>query len=356
MNSKYFYHDMPLFGLDIGSSTIKVMQISKDNKKYEIQGYGICEFNESATNDGVIIDHKLLAESAVKLFKDELVGEIDTRRVAISVPATKTYTRTIELPLIKDDEVPDAVRIEAEQYIPMSIDELYLDHSIISRTEDTIEVLAVATPKKIIDSRIELCRILDLEPIAFDTTILSAARLFERQEENSDIPAVLVDFGSVSTEITVYDKTIIVTGTIMGGGDVFTENIAKELSVSREEAHIIKTKYGMGRSQKQAQVLKAIEPVVNQLGKEIQRMIRYHEERSGAKEKIGQIITMGGGANLPGLSDYFTNMLRLPVRTCDPLSNFDYGKLKPPSNLERSIYATSAGLALIQPTELFKND
>lgn len=356
MNKKYFYHDMPIFGLDIGSSTIKVMQITKTDKNFRIDGYGICEFDEKATNDGIITDHKIIAEEAFKLFKDNIIGEISTRRVAISVPATKTYTRTIQLPLIKDDEIPEAVKIEAEQYIPMSIDELYLDHSVINRTEETLEILAVATPKKIVDSRIELCRILDLEPIAFDTTILSAARLFERQDENKDIPAVLVDFGSVSTEITVYDKTIVVTGTIMGGGDVFTQNIANELKVGLDEAHIIKTKYGMGRSQKQAQVLKAIEPVVNQLGKEIQRMIRYHEERSGSKEKIGQIITMGGGANLPGLSDYFTNLLRLPVRTCDPLSSFDYGKLKPPSNLERSIYATSAGLALIQPTEIFKND
>lgn len=352
-NKSYFYKDKPLFGLDIGFSTMKVMQSEPGTKQRTIVGYGVGGFDSNAVKEGVIIDFKSMADSAKKLFEQNIVGEINTRRVALSVPASKTYTRTINLPPIKDDEIADAVRLEAEQYIPIPLDDLYLDYLVIENTDKGIELLAVAAPKKIIDSQIKLALILGLEPIGFDTSILAAARLFQRQDDHSEIPAVLVDFGSTSTDITVHDKSVIVTSTIPRGGDVFTEAISKALNISNEEAHVVKSKYGIGKSKKQTVILNALKPSVDQLAKEIQRMIRYHEERSVSKEKIGQIIAMGGGANMPGLSDYLTNAIRLPVRTCQPLQNFHLGKLRPPSALEKSIYVTVAGLSLINPEELF---
>lgn len=82
-------------------------------------------------------------------------------------------------------------------------------------------------------------------------------------------------------------------------------------------------------------------------------MIRYYEERSNTKSKIGQVVTMGGGANMPGLSEHLTNLLRLPVRMCDPWQNLDFAGLQPPNNTEKSMYVTVAGLALAKPKEIF---
>lgn len=82
-------------------------------------------------------------------------------------------------------------------------------------------------------------------------------------------------------------------------------------------------------------------------------MIRYYEERSASKSKIGQVITMGGGANMPGLSEHLTEALRMPVRLCDPWGSLDFSKLQPPSSVEKSMYVTVGGLSLIQPEELF---
>ncbi len=351
--SGLFYTDKPLFGLDLGFSTIKVMQLEQTSKGHNLVGYGVGGFNNTATKDGMILDYEVIARAATQLFEHGITGHINTRRVALSVPASKTYTRTINLPVIQDSEIEEAVRLEAEQYIPMPLSELYLDHLVIQRNEEGIEVLAVATPRKIVDSHIKLARLLGLEPVGFDTSILAAARVFEKQDEHNDIPAVLVDFGSISADITVHDKTVIVTGTSPQGGDSFTEQIAKALGVSHEEAHIIKTKYGIGKSRKQAEILASIKPSLDQLAKEIQRMIRYHEERSGSEQKIGQIVSMGGGANMPGLSEYLTDTIRLPVRTCEPWKNLKSHHIKPPSSLEKSLYVTVAGLALIHPRELF---
>ena len=349
----YYYKDKPLFGLDIGFSSIKAMQTENHGGEHHVIGYGIGAFEAGAVKDGVIIDHERVAAAAVELFDKGLVGEINTKRVAIAIPTTRTFTRTMNLPPIKDDELAEAVRLEAEQFIPMPIDELYMDHVVIQRNDKGVELLSVAAPKKVIDSYLEFTRLIGLEAVAFDASILAAGRLFEKQDDHNDIPAVLIDFGSVSADITVHDRKVIVTGTIPQGGDTFTEMIAKKLRVSREEAHVIKTKYGLGKSKKQTEIIEVLKPSMDQIAKEIRRMIRYHEDRSDSKQKIEQIVTMGGGANMPGLSDYLTNILRLPVRTSNPWQNLKVHKLQPPGAHEKSMYVTVAGLSMIEPKELF---
>ncbi len=351
MNKSYFYHDKPLFGLDIGYSTIKVMQLEWKNNQSTVTGYGVSNFNPDALKDGVIVDIEALAKSAKELFDKNIIGEITTRSVALGIPAMRTFNRIIKLPRLSTKELEEAVRMEAEQYIPVPVDELYMDYLVINRTDKEVELLAVAVPKKIIDSYVLLCRLIGLEPVAMETTIAATARLFVHTDL-SDVPTVLIDFGSVSSDITVFDKNIIVTGTVAGGGDSFTTLIAEQLHVTREEAHVIKVKYGLSYSKKQKEITEALSPTLEQALKEIRRMIRYYEERYGDDRKIKQLVTMGGGANMPGLSDYMTNALRMPVRMSDPWHHVGFSKLQPPSDVERSMYVTAAGLALVNPKEI----
>lgn len=353
-NNKYLYKDKPIFGLDIGFSSVKVMQLEKTSPKTRrIVGYGIGSFDSKAVKDGVVVDYESLASAIKEMFQKNIIGEITTKRVALSIPAILTYTHSIVLPIIKDSELKEAVELESEQYIPLPSQDLYLDYEIVNRTSKNLEILVVAVPRKIADSYMALVDILGLEAISFDTSISSSGRLFKTLETSNDIPSVLIDFGSISADITIFDKTNIVSGTIPAGGDTFTNIIAKKLGVSSEEAHVIKTKYGISKSKKQAEILEIMQPELDQLVREVKRMMRYYAERTESKGKIGQVITMGGGANMPGLSDHLTNVLRLPVRTYDPWQSFDLHKLPSPTQDEKSVYATVAGLCLIEPSELF---
>ncbi len=193
-----------------------------------------------------------------------------------------------------------------------------------------------------------------LEIIGIESTIGAASRLFP-QAEASEVPTVLIDFGSLSSDVTIYDGALIVTSTVPGGGDSFTSLIANSLNVTSQEAHVIKTKYGLGASKKQKEIITALSPLLEQLVKEIRRMIRYYEERGSADKKISQVVTMGGGANMPGLSEYLTNALRVAVRMCDPWQNLDFSNLQPPNNIEKSMYVTVAGSALTDPKQVFKS-
>src|SRR5206468_3406982 len=132
-------------------------------------------------------------------------------------------------------------------------------------------------------------------------------------DQQSDIPSLIIDFGSLTADISVVDKTILATSTVSAGGLVFTEAIRNKLQITQEEAGDIKTKYGLGVSVVQKDVAKALEPALEKLVTETRRVQRYYEERYGPNKHVGQIVILGGGANMPGLGDYLTDVLKVPT-------------------------------------------
>ncbi len=352
MDKTYFYKDKPLFGLDVGFSSIKVMQIEWPKKRPLIKGYGIGEFDPACIKNGVIVNHEVLANAVLELFKTSLTGHIDSRRVAMTIPVSKTYNRPVKMPKLNTKELDDAIQLEAERYIPMPLSELYVDYSVVSQSEKDMDVFMVAAPRRLVDSYMDLAKLLNLDVVAIETTIAAGTRVLVKADR-SDVPTILIDFGARSVDISIFDNALIVTGTVPGGSDDFTSRIAEKLNVSSAEAFNIKTEFGIDPSKKQAEITESVTPILTELLKEIRRVLRYYESRYSNNRKIGQIVTMGGGANMPGLSEYMTNALRLPVRMSDPWQIIKFGKLPPPNEIHKSMFITVAGSSLTQPKEIF---
>lgn len=354
-----FFHDKPLFGLDIGHGSLKVMQLNEQSSNTaaksghpQVIGYGFTTFDKAAQEDGVIVQPEIIAKAALDLFQHHLIGDITTRRVALAIPAYRTFTRSLQLPKLKAKELHEAVELEAEQYISLPLEDLYLDYEITKETVDATELFVVAVPKNIVNSYLELAEIMGLETVLIEPTLSSSGRLF-KIDDASDVPTVIIDFGSLSCDVSIFDAHTLVTGTVQGGGENFTTAIKERLKVTPAEAQMIKTRYGLGASKKQAQIKEALQPTLDELVKEIRRMMRYYEERYGTERPISQVITLGGGANMPGLSEYLTNVLRLAVRHTNPWQYFNYKGLQPPSDADKPMYATVAGLSLTVPKEVF---
>ena len=190
---------------------------------------------------------------------------------------------------------------------------------------------------------------LGLEVSLIESNISAVTRMV-RQAEAHDVTTLIVDFGSTACDLSVYDgSTIRITSTVDCSGDAITKLIAEKLKLTEQQAHSIKTRYGLEVSKKQAAILDAVNPELNKLTNEIRKVIRYFNERSEGKDAIGQIIVLGGGANLPGLSGYITDKSRLPARLCAPWNNLSFGKLQPPHELETTLYTTAGGLSLVTP-------
>lgn len=353
-----FSRDQSLFGLDIGHSNIKVMQLQATRGKApKVVGYGISSSYPTDTiAKGVIVNFNRLTSVLQDLFKERLTGTISTRRVACSVPTSHTFSRPMKLPAINDDEIAEAVQLEVEQYIPIPAEKLYIDYDIFKRSKDGIELLTVATPKNIIDSYLQFLKSLKLDAVAFEPSMNAASRLFGLADAAASQPTILIDLGSVAVDIAVFDQAMfVVNSSVTGGGETITGLIARQLGVSLAEAETIKIKYGISYSDKLRNISGALGPLLDTLVREIRKVIRYYDDRSGqSQRKITQIITMGGGANLQGLNEYLSKELNLPVRLLSPWSKLDLGSLPKPVQNEQSMYMTVAGQASLSSREIFR--
>ncbi len=356
MGADNFFHDEPIFGLDIGHNTIKVMQLElRAGEKPKVLGYGMGKFPAVSILNGVVANYDAISKAMYELFKTHLVGSIYTHRVACSLPTSHTFSRLMKIPVMDDEDIKEAIRVEAEQYIPMPIDNLYIDHEISQRDETGIEILVVATPKSIVDSYIKLFQALELEPIALEPSMNATSRVFAIADASHTEPSILIDFGAVAIDLAVFDKTMIVNSTLPGGSELMTKLIGQKFEVGEDEAYQIKSKYGIGVSEKQHQVEEAIQPMLNILVKEVRKIMRYYNERVGkSNREIAHIVTSGGGATMPGLNQFLSKQLGLPAKTLDPWQNLDFGNLKTPSELHKSAYITVAGEAILDPEEIYQ--
>lgn len=348
-------HDEPLFGLDIGHSNIKAMQMEVPaGKNPRVLGYGFADYPANSMANGVIVNYTDLSHALYKLFTENLVGAINSRRVACTIPTSRTFSRALKLPNMDSSQISEAVHLEAEQYIPVSPDNLYIDYEITSQDDNGIEVLMVATPKNIVDSYVKLLQAVGLEPIALEPTMSASSRLFALADPSHGAPSLLIDFGSISVDMAAIDKTMFVNSTVAGGSDTINDLISKKLGITIEEAYRLKNTYGISAGVKQQAILSAVAPMLENLTREAKKIIRYYNERTApAHRQIVQIITIGGGATTPGLNQYLSSELGLPARMLDPWHSIDFAELKPPSEVERSMFITVAGEAILQPKEVY---
>lgn len=349
-----FYKKQPLFGFDIGNGSIKVVQLNCKNKKVYLEGYGTTHFDTVAMKDGEIVDFEIVAKASNKLFNEGLTGSISTRDIAVSLPVTNSFSRVISLPAMDEKDVLDAVKLEAEQYIPVPLDELYIDFSKLEKISDTEqEYLVTAAPKRVIDSYMSLFEVLGLRPVVMEPSILSVTRTVQNAEDSS-YPTLVIDCGSTNSDLIVYDKkSVVVTGTVKFGGNTITKALMNSMGLTEVQANTVKSRYGLEVSKKQKEIMEALDVPLKNLTTEIRKIIRYYEDRGKSDEsKVEQIIILGGGANLPGFSTYLTSSLRIATRLCSIWQNVEFDGLQPPNQLDTSMYATAVGLSLISPGEI----
>lgn len=346
MKTPLFYRKKPIFGIDIGQSTVKVVQIGRDKSYPRVTGYGYADFDPNAIDNGVIVDPDAVKQSLQPLLKNIVIGELTTDRVTASIPMAYIYSRILELSGIEEDDLSEAVQLEAQQYIPLDNDEVYLDYTILERSDDEkIRVFMIAAPKTIVDSYLNLFSSVGLEVHSTEPSVLSIVRAINNSYTDKK-PKIVIDFGSRSSDLAIYDKHIRLTSTVSTGGDHITDAISETLGVEQEKAQEIKTRYGISKSQWQEQLAPALTPILTTLAEEVQKMLRYHHEHGDTDSAIEQVVIVGGGANLPGLENFIARLSGLSVATANPWDNMYIKPLQPPHRLETTLYTTAVGLAL----------
>lgn len=363
-----FYRDKPMFGVDIGHNNIKVVQVdSKSNGKRIVKAFGSMELPNEIISGGTVVDPPVVAKELITLLQHSVKGSITSRRAVGSLPSRYTYNRNFYFPKLKAEELKDAIYLEIEQSVPIPSADLIVAYDVFDMsnrldqngkpvpiTEDQhFEVIVTAAPRQLIESYSRIFDEAGLELCAIETSIQSLNRLIGIADDKSSI-TLLMDIGVYSIDMGVVDSEVRVATVVDGGSHGFTQQIAKQCNVSIKAADIIKFKHGLNPGPYQEPVTAALKPQLDNLVKEVNKIMRFYKERSGSRGGVKQIITTGGGASMPGLSEYLINSMRMPVRMCNVWENMQFGKLKKPGLYSNSSFATATGLALIRPKDIYK--
>jgi len=320
-----------------------------------VTAYGSIDVDPMELQKSFDSDGKYLTEQLQLLLTKNTFGKLHTDHVVVSMPTARTYSRSITLPSdLNGKVIDDAVRIEAEQYIPIPMSQLYIDYEVTNHDASSISALLCAVPQRLVDVCVISCAALGLKVVMVEAGMSAVARLL-KQTENGGLATIIVDIGSSSTDVAILDEgSIRVTGGVPVGGNTFTLDISNRMKVPLETAHQLKVLNGINKSPQQAGIKHALDPSLKRIVAEIKKIIRYYQERVTTAHKIEQIIIVGGGSTVPGLGDYFTDSLVLAARVASPWQVLNFGKLPQPAKQFKARYITAAGLATVDPKEIWK--
>lgn len=347
MKQPLIYKPAPTFGLDVGSHTVKLVQLAGSAKQPHMVGYGYAPFPPDSIVEGIISDPELVANAIKQVIAQPKGGKISARRTVLSVPASKVFTRTLVLPpKMSNEELGQAVSYEAEQYVPVPINDLYLDfEKVTNRSDDKdVSVLVVAAPRAIIDSYIKLFDFLDVEVDAIETGLSAITRAMI-SANHPDQAALVVDFGTAAADVAIYENGMRITGTFNAGGDDLTQTLVKQLGITTEQANEIKYKFGLKSSGLQPKILEALKPQLSTVTSEIKKILKYYQDRGESKTKIETMILTGGTSAMPGLIDYLYKELGVPAIIGDPWLGLNSKYVGTVNKLEAPMYTTAIGLA-----------
>jgi type IV pilus assembly protein PilM len=343
------------FGLDISDLSLKLVKLKKEKKSYQISAFSEIFLPKGIIKRGEIKRPKALAEHIRKLI--EQAKGVKTKYVIASLPEEKSFVQVIPMPKMSEEEVKKAVRYEAENYIPFSIDKVYLDCQIVSPIKnqlDRLDVLIAALPKTTVNPYLQALKGAGLTPLALEIESQSISRALIKNH-TSLVPCLLMDIGATRTTFIIFaGRSLRFTSSIPIASSLFTNAISRTLGVSFQKANELKIKHGLkGKTKKGKEVFDALIPILTDLKEQVKRYIEYyrthadHEHIPPNGSSIKKIILCGGGANLKGITDFLQEELKIPVEMGNPLINLSLKRTESPISKEDLLRFTVAiGLAL----------
>jgi len=348
------------FGLDFSDSSLKIIRLEKKRGGLRLVSFGETFISPGVIKNGEIKNKEILVKTIKRAISDVRGEKIETRYVNVSLPEEKAFLEVIQMPRILEEDLKSAVVYEAENHIPMPIEEVCLDSQIVpalSNHLDHQDVLIAALPKKIIYSYVECLKEAGLEPIALEVESLAASRALVKNEI-STYPVLMIDFGATRTSFAIFSGySVRFTFSLPFFPQKLTEDVARTMKIDLVKAERLKLKYGLDsrKSKEGEEVCCALSNSSAELIEQIKEHLDYyythifHEHLPGKERDIKKVLLYGGGANLKGLDDFLSRELTLPVEFANPWINILSENKKDKAGFfqEESLkYVTALGLAL----------
>lgn len=312
-----------LLGLDIGTSSIKAVELSQDGDAYTVSGFGQMDVVPDVPPKDII---------------KELLGNfpIRSRRTCTSVSGRSVIVRYVSMPEMSHNDLQSAIRFEADKYIPFEVDEVVLDCQRIEEgaaaapkegaETPEMKVLLVAVKRSLIDDHVVTLQEAGLTPEIIDVDSFALGNAFEfrdilspRVEEKEKVVA-LIDIGANKTNINIKrGRTSYFTREIYLAGNDFTDAISKRLGLEMADAEALKRDPG----ERIGELMEAVSPTIEDLGNEVHLSFDYFENQYDAE--VEEVYLSGGGARFPQLEETFARIFDRKTALWDPTENLEIG-------------------------------
>lgn len=269
----------PIFGLDIGYQTLKVMQLTSDRPGARVSGAAEIAIDPKTLTKEGIKDKNKVAEAIHRAMQNAKPHPITAKMVSSALPESLVFTKSIDLPKMSEEEINKNIPFQAGEFFPIPPSEMYMDWQIVGDLpgKNQVDVLVVAAPKVIVNSFAEVIKLAGLELSSLETKPVADVRALVLPSDPG--PYLIIDIGAKTSSILCFDQqTIKMTSTVSAGGDDFTTNF---------------------------------QPNIDNLASEVVHLVKYYQNRIGQATIFRKIILAGGGANVPHAAEALEKATRV---------------------------------------------
>ncbi len=312
-------------GLDISSTSVKLLELSTSKKGYKVISYVVEPLPANTVSEKTLQDVEVVGEAIRRAMKR---ADTRTKSAAVAVPSAMVITKIVTMPSnLRDHEMEAQIHLESDQYIPYPLEEINLDFQVLGENAedpDLVDVLLAASRSENVEDRTAAAEIggltvevVDVEPYTMETAI----GLLEHQiiDAGEDKTVAIIDIGATMTSLTVLrDKKIIYTREQPFGGKQLTEEIMRRYGLSYEDAGRVKRTGGLPENY-EPEVLEPFKQLVIQ---QVNRYLQFFF--SGDKnDYVDQIILAGGSATIPGIAALIEQGIGTPTVVANPFKNIE---------------------------------
>ncbi|CAG1020639.1 pilus assembly protein PilM [Methylomonas sp. LL1] len=339
-----------LLGIDISTAAVKLLELSQTGARFKVESYAVAPLPQDAIIDKNITNVELIGNAIKAAVKQ---SGTRAKRACVAVAGSSVMTKIISMPAsLNDAEMEEQIMVEADQYIPYSLDEVNLDFEVqgVSKNNpEMLDVLLAASRRENIEDRVEAlahaglkAAIVDVEAFAMENAFTLLADQLPEKVENKTV--AIADIGATMTALNIlYEGKTIYTREQGFGGKQLTEEIQRRYGLSYEEAGLAKRHGGLPDNY----IPDVLEPFKRAMLQQIARSLQFFVS-SSANRGVDALILAGGCASIPGLDKLVERDLGIPSYIANPFINMALSNRVKPQSLSNDTPAMmiACGLAL----------
>jgi type IV pilus assembly protein PilM len=356
-----------VLGIDIGSSSIKMVQLSRKNGHAVLDTYGelaLGPYSGKAIGEATILPTEKIIQAIGDMLKEKEVN-ITTKACGVAIPFASSLMAVIDMPNVPPKQLAGMIPLEARKYIPVPISEVTLDWYVIpkdrvdsdpftvpdpnNKTVEKTEVLVVALHNDTITKYKEIVTKSNLDANFFEIEIFSTMRSILDQEI---APVLIIDMGATSTKLYIVEKGILRSSHMVNrGSQNITNELSKSLGISLSDAEFLKREKGLEGEINGVKVKDVITLTLNYIFTESNRVVLAYQKKYN--KNVSKVVLVGGGSALKGVVDIAKNNFQTEVIAGNP-----FEKVIAPAFLEKVLketgpeFAVAMGVALRRLQEL----